>query len=172
MEEKKYSLRELSKSNKTYNEMIEFLKKTIPQEKRPEIIQKFEEKAFEDDDRGKGLKWMLNINGLATATSLLAIILGNPGVVGATVVTAPYTLLYYFWCKNVMQQAKENKEECLRFIQSVSEKENDIRYPFVIGNDEDLKKMQEYSKSLSDKNGEGIIEYFKNLVIDEEKSHI
>lgn len=172
MGEKNYSLQELSKYNKTYNEMIEYLKRTISKENETEMMKKFERRAFEDDDRGNGLKWMLNINGLATATSLLAIILGNPGVVGATVVTAPYTLFYYLWCKNVMQSSKSKKEDCLRFIQSISEKENDIRYPFVIGNDEDLKKMQEYSKTLSDKNGEGIVEYFKNLVIDEEKSHI
>ena len=166
MENKKYSLRELTKFNKTYNEIMYFLKGTIPEEKRPEILEKFEKRALEDDDRSNGLKWMLNINGLATATSLMAVMLGNFGTIGATVVTAPYTLLYYLWCKHTMLEGKDKKEECLRFMQSISEKEHNIRYPFSIGNYEDLDKMQKYSKLIKDMNGEDLANYFREMYED------
>lgn len=168
MENKKYSLWELSQYNKTYNEMIKFLKETIQEEKRPEVMQKFEDRAFEDDDRANGLKVMLNINGFATLGTTIMAMLGTESVLGSTLVTAPYTFLYYQWCKSVLKQSKLNKEECLRFMQSVSEHENNIKYPFVIGNDADFDAMKKYTKSVKGMDGENILNYFRQLEEDQQ----
>ena len=163
MENKKHSLWELCQYNRTYNEMIEFLKKTIPDEKMPEIMQKFEDKALEDEDRANGLKAMLNINGFATMGTFLMAMMGLKSFLGATVVVAPYTALYYFWCKNVLKQSKMNKENYLRFMQTVSENENNIEYPFAVGNDKDFEVMKKYAKSVKGMNGEKILDYFRQL---------
>ena len=163
MENKKYSLWELSQYNRTYNDMIKFLKETIPCEKRPEILQKFEDKALEDDDRANGLKAMLNINGLGAMATTLMVMFGIESAIGATLVTAPYTALYYIWSKHVLKQSKLDKEACLRFIQTVSEQENNIKYPFTIGNDDNFEVIKKYSKSVRGMNSEGIINYFRQL---------
>lgn len=168
MEKKQYSLWELSQYNKTYNNMIKFLKETIPDEKRPEVIKKFEDKAMEDDDRVQGLKVMLNMNGFATAGTTIMAMFGVPSVLGATIVTAPSTMVYYYWCKEILKQSKLDKEECLRFIQSISEKENDIKYPFTVGNDDDFDVMKKYTKSVKGMDGENILNYFRQLEEDQQ----
>ena len=43
-----------------------------------------------------------------------------------------------------MKEAKNNKEEYLRFIKTLSESQNNVYYPFGIGGKENLDKMQEY----------------------------
>ena len=163
MENKEYSLWELSQYNKTYKDMIKYLKETIPCEKRPEILQKFEDKALDDDDRANGLKAMMNINGFATIGTTLMVMFGIESAIGAALVTVPYTALYYIWSKHVMKQSKLDKEECLRFIQTVSEQENNIKYPFTIGNDDDFEVIKKYSKSVRGMNSEDIINYFRQF---------
>jgi len=169
MNGKKYTLSQLSNYNKTYNQLIKILKKTIPQENCPEIMQKFEDRAFEDDDRSTGLKWMMNMNGCATIATASLAMLGAEGALGALLATGSYTIVYYLWCKHVMQLAKSNKEECLKFLQTVSENQNNIRYPFTIGNDEDLEKLKTYVKAMSGKNRDSMIDYFNNLSTDNEE---
>lgn len=144
MEVKFEKISDLKKYNKTYNEMIKFLKKTIPTEKQPEIMAKFEEKAFEDDDRIWGLNYLFNIHNFAAAVTSLSAIIGVRGMVRATAMIAPQTLAYYLWYKHVMKEAKNNKEEYLRFIKTLSESQNNVYYPFSIGGKENLDKMQEY----------------------------
>jgi len=168
MEKKNYTLCELSQYNKTYNDMIKFLKETIPAEKRPEIMKKFEDRALEDDDRSFGLKVIMNINGFAAIGSTAMMMLGAESFLDATIVSAAYTMAYYFWCKNIMKQSKLDKEDCLRFIQLVSEQENNIKYPFTIGNDADFEVMKKYSKSVKGMDSQSIINYFRQLENDYE----
>lgn len=167
--DKKYSFKELKDSNKTYNQMIDFLKRTIPEDQRTELMGKFEERAMEDDDRFGGLEKMYRLNEIATISTLTASFLGFPGCIGATVVTAPYTFVYYYWCKSVMKGAKTNKEDYLRFLKRLSEVTNDIEYPFDIGRDGDINKMKSYLQNFKDLKCENISEIISKLKNEEEK---
>ena len=163
-----YSFIELKNYTKIYNQMIEFLKKTIPEEKRPEILSKFEQLAYEDDDRAKGLNAMYRINEFATLFTLAASAVGFSGAVGATVVTAPYAILYYLWCKNVLKESKVNKEKCLAFLIAFSESVNDVRYPFGIGDSESLQNMYDYLRAFKKTKNENVIDFIKSINLYEE----
>ena len=166
MEEKKYSIRELKKFNNTYNQMIDFLKNTISEENKSEMMDKFEKRAFEEDRKTSWAKVYYGVNGLATIATTLAGFTVEPGAFGATLVTAPYTFMYYLLYKHSLLEGKNKKEECLRFMQSISEKEHNIRYPFSVGDYNDLDKMQEYSKLIKDMKGEDLANYFRQMYED------
>ena len=169
MVDKKYSFKELKDSNKTYNQMIDFLKRTIPEDQRTELMGKFEERAMEDDDRFGGLEKMYRLNEVATISTLMASFLGLPGLIGATIVTAPYTFAYYFWCKSVMKEAKTNKEDCLRFFKRMSELANNVQYPFGVGQDEDINKMKSCLQNFKSVKSENVSEIIRKLRNEEEK---
>lgn len=169
MEEKKFSFNKLSEYNKTYNQMIKFLKKTIPEDSRPEIMQKFEDKAFEDDDRISGLKCMYRMNELATIVTIAAAMSGVTGAIGATLATGPYTAFYYFWCKHIMKSAKASKEDYLRFIKAVSEHENNVTYPFCIDDEDSLEKMQKYLQAYKKTKSGNAVDFISQLKLDEDK---
>lgn len=169
MEDKKYSINDLKKHNQTYNQMIDFLKKTIPSDHQSSLMNTFEERATEDDYRYEGLNKMYRINEFATIVTAIGAVCGISGIWGATLVTAPYTFLYYIWCKHVMKESKVNKEECIRFFKGVSELLNNVQYPFGVGTDEDISKMQSYLASFKDFEGENISEFIDRLRLGEEK---
>lgn len=172
MWEKKYPLGKLTKINNTYNEMIEFLKSSIPSENHSELLQKFEELALEDDKKALGLRGMYKINEFATIVSILSATIGLPGVIGVALATAPYTLMYYIMCKHTMLSSKEKKETCLRYMQSVSENENKITYPFEVGDDGSCEKMKKYLEFMKDAEKGNFKEAIKNITLDNEEKHL
>jgi hypothetical protein len=169
MTDKKYSINDLKNCNQTYNQMIDFLKRTIPDDQKIELMNKFEERATEDDDRYNGLKILYRINEVATISTLMAAVFGLPGCLGATIVSAPYTLVYYHWCKAVMKGAKSNKEDCIRFFKKLSESVNNVQYPFGVGRDEDIDKMESYLKNFKGFKDENYSEIISKIKIEEEK---
>ena len=167
MEEKKYTLTTLVDYNKTYNEMIAFLKKTLPKDCNSEMLNKFEQLAFEDDYRGSGLKKMLNLNGFVTMASLVASMFGVDGIAGVALASGPFTFMYYLWYKTVMKISKSNKEECLSYIQQLSESQNNIKYPFEIGEDQCLRKMKEFLKTVKGIKTEEIENFFSQYNLED-----
>ena len=149
MDKKLYSIFELKKHHRVYNELIEFLKKTITTEDCKLAVDDFESEITGVDDKIKGAESCFGIclgGALGMIASSMAFdndaLLSNAGFLGGL------AALRYILCLMTLREGVNKKSDYLKYLKAKSESENEIKFPFEVNGD--LMSAENYAKKISE----------------------
>lgn len=159
MEANKRPYKEIKNNCKVYDELIAFMKKTIPEYTDSDMIHKWDEYVGKEDRMYKLSKFIVGLQAGATIGTLALAVTLDPSFLGATIGVAPWTFYYYFMSRMYLKNAEGKKLEYLKYIKSLSECENRTKYPFEVGQEVDMTSATDFAKKLSGMSEEQLSSY-------------
>lgn len=139
----------LKEKNSTYGELINYLKSTINPDGIVKTAMECKENSVEKVRCGKGLMTdyyaFCFARGYAVGSAMMAGILQDPYVlIPAGIATGASVFLYLRHKHNVQSKYLNEQIGYARFLQNVSELENDYEFPFDAGNIDDYDYVVDY----------------------------
>jgi len=139
----------LKDKNETYNNLIKYFKSTINEDDLIRTTMEIKDKSIERVRHGKGIMAdyyaFCFARGYAVGSAMMAGVLQDPYVlIPAGMATGAAVALYIKHKNNVQKKYLDEQIGYARYLQNVSEIQNDYEFPFDSGNKDDYDYIVDY----------------------------